>query len=106
MLLWIIRYFNQARSTLSIENTLLILDNAPYHISESTKGKILKLNLNAIYLPPYSPILAPVEQFFMLIKFKIKFINKSKGVNFNSKGGVEAICHSWDLLKYSAFRYI
>ena len=59
-LLWIIRYFIQARSTLSIENTVLILENAPYHISESTRGKILKLNLNAMYLPPYSPILATV----------------------------------------------
>ena len=59
-LLWIIRYYIQARSTLSIENTVLILDNAPYHISESTRGKILKLNLNAMYLPPYSQILAAV----------------------------------------------
>ena len=41
----------------------LILDNNSYHWSKDAISKINELNLNVIFLPPYSPNLAPVEQF-------------------------------------------
>ena len=52
------------------KNPILLLDNASYHTSRETKLSINELGFEAWYLPPYSPVLAPVEQYFKQIKTK------------------------------------
>jgi transposase len=44
-----------------------------------------------VYLPPYSPTLAPVEMIFGFIKSNIKKKYQSKSINFGKKEGNEAI---------------
>ena len=68
-----------------------MLDNAPYHSSIATKEIIKKLRLSVYFLPPYSPALAPVEQFFKIVKSKVRSLENIKGVNFGSKNGEELI---------------
>ena len=57
-----------------------MLDNASYHSSKNTKERLVNLEFNTKFLPPYYPNLAPVEQFFKLLKSKIRIIDlKTKG---------------------------
>ena len=41
-----------------------MLDNASYHSSKNTKERLVNLEFNTKFLPPYSHNLAPVEQLF------------------------------------------
>lgn len=54
------------------KNYYLIMDNAPIHQSKQIEEEIIKRNYRCIYLPPYSPELNPIEQFWSVVKSKIK----------------------------------
>ena len=68
-----------------------MLDNASFHTSKDTKEKLINLGLNAKFLPPYSPILAPVEQFFKLLKSEIESYNFENRVKLKTKEGIELV---------------
>ena len=40
----------------------LVLDGAGYHRSDIVKNEAKRLNIDLIYLPPYSPNLNPIER--------------------------------------------
>jgi putative transposase len=46
----------------------LILDNLPVHKSKKVQSKAMDLNIQLIYLPPYSPDLNPIEFIWKSIK--------------------------------------
>lgn len=46
----------------------LILDNVRFHHSPEVKEACIRKNLNILFLPPYSPQLNPIEEFFGIIK--------------------------------------
>ena len=50
----------------------LILDNYSVHKSVFIKKIALNLNIELIYLPPYSPHLNPIEQIWRQMKREIK----------------------------------
>ena len=50
------------------ENTVLLLDNAPYHRSKVVMEKLVQLKLPIMFLGPYQFKLAPVELMFSYIK--------------------------------------
>ena len=50
------------------KNTLLLLDNAPYHRSDQTRAAIRKLGLRVIFSGPYSFESAPIETWFAHLK--------------------------------------
>ena len=89
--LWVIKYFLKRRNLDSPDKTVIMLDNAPYHSSETTKLKFNNLNLSVMFLPPYSPVLAPVEQYFKLIKSIIRSRKSEESVNFRTNKGRELI---------------
>ena len=60
----ILNYFLELRTLNSSEKTLIMVDNAAYHSSRDTKDKMKNMNFDFMFLPPYSSILAPVEQYF------------------------------------------
>ena len=100
--LWIINYFLKLRNLNWDNKSVIILDNAPYHWSKSTINRMSSLHLNIEFLPPYSPMLAPVEGLFKLIKSKIRSWGTAKGVNFSSKEGTKLILSAWnDIKNYS-----
>lgn len=45
----------------------LVMDNASIHKSQPMQRKIEKRGYNIMYLPPYSPELNPIEQFWALV---------------------------------------
>ena len=50
------------------ENTVILLDNAPYHTSDSTVKLMGGLNIPVIYTGPYSYDAAPIELLFAAFK--------------------------------------
>ena len=50
---------------------IILLDNWPYHKSKRTIDKFNNINLNMMFLPPYSSSFASIELIFGLIKQKL-----------------------------------
>ncbi|KAG1173555.1 hypothetical protein G6F70_005774 [Rhizopus microsporus] len=50
----------------------LIMDNAPIHKSEDIAKYIISRGYRYAYLPSYSPELNPIEQFWSVVKSKLK----------------------------------
>ena len=50
------------------------MDNAAFHKSEKSKTLITQTGCRILFLPPYSPDLNPIEQFWTYLKNKIKNI--------------------------------
>lgn len=50
----------------------IIMDNAPIHVPKLIDPVITKRGYTPIYLPPYSPELNPIEQFWAVVKGKVK----------------------------------
>jgi transposase len=53
--------------------SVLVMDNASFHHSEHVKQLCSDVGVKLVYLPPYSPDLNPIEEFFSVLK---KYIQK------------------------------
>ena len=51
-----------------LKNTVILLDNAPYHASEGTIGLLEGLNIPTIFTGPHSYDAAPIELLFAAFK--------------------------------------
>lgn len=63
-------------------NTLLVLDNVPFHHSNNVKKYIEDKNVKILYTPPYSPWFNPIENIFGIIKNKFR---KNKNISESFK---------------------
>ena len=52
------------------DNIYMILDNCSYHKSSETIKQLWNSEMKIVFLPPYSPSLAPIELIFEWIKIK------------------------------------
>jgi len=50
------------------ENSLFLMDNAPYHVSEQARGHLRKMQVPVMFSGPYSYSAAPIETLFSLLK--------------------------------------
>ena len=50
----------------------LVMDNAPIHTSENIAKYVEPRGYHCTYLPPYSSELNPIEQFWSVVKSKVK----------------------------------
>lgn len=50
----------------------LILDQAPYHRAQEVKDKAKELNINLVYLPPYSPNLNLIERLWKVMNEHVR----------------------------------
>jgi transposase len=53
-------------------NSVLVMDNASFHHSERIEQMYLAAGVKFLYLPPYSPDLNPIKEFFAELKAFIK----------------------------------
>ena len=81
--LFILKYAIEFLNMDSNNDLILVLDNASIHLSTESKSTLIKLNFNVMYLPAYSPMLAPVELFFRLVKNKIRAHLHDQNICFN-----------------------
>ena len=65
------------------DSVIWILDNWRSHKSATSIRRISKLKTKRIFIPPYSPMLAPVEQASRSLNTRIKRKVRTKGVNLN-----------------------
>ncbi|CEP07108.1 hypothetical protein [Parasitella parasitica] len=54
------------------KDNYLIMDNAPIHTNDAIKLLNESRGYRCVYLPPYSPDLNPIEQFWSICKSKLK----------------------------------
>lgn len=50
----------------------LVMDNAPIHTPSVVQAEIERRGYKVMYLPPYSPFLNPIEEFWSKVKAGIK----------------------------------
>jgi transposase len=50
----------------------IVMDNAPIHTADEIEEIISKRGYRSIYLPPYSPELNPIENFWSTMKSYVK----------------------------------
>ena len=55
---------------LNLKNVIFFMDNAKIHKCKALKPLFSKINI--FYNAPYSPFLNPIEEFFALLKHKIR----------------------------------
>ena len=69
------------RNGLHLFKCLIIMNNASVHRSTLMKNYFNENHLNVVFLPAYSPELAPVERYFSMLKKKV--IRNSYGLQAN-----------------------
>ena len=57
----------------------VILDNASFHKAAKTRELIERAGCSLLFLPPYSPDLNPIEEWWAILKAKIKTILTNLG---------------------------
>ncbi|CEG73278.1 hypothetical protein RMATCC62417_08689 [Rhizopus microsporus] len=72
-------YLNFIRKTLDemdknplMKGFFIVMDNVPIHTHKDIDELITSRGYRSIYLPPYSPELNPIEQFWSVVKNKVK----------------------------------
>lgn len=50
----------------------LVMDNAPIHTADEIKEMVKERGYKCVYLPPHSPELNPIENFWSVVKNKVK----------------------------------
>ena len=77
----------------------LLMDNASIHTSETTITEWRGLGFKLLFVPPYSPQYAPVENAFGAIKSHIRSSNRLNVINYNKSSGFEWILRAVGSLK-------
>lgn len=69
----IVDFLNSIRNGYLDSGTIkLVLDGAGYHRSDIVKNEAKRLNIDLIYLPPYSPNLNPIERLWKVMNDKAR----------------------------------
>ena len=89
--LLVLKYVLFQSKALSKFNVWITLDNAPVHTSYKSMEILKWLKIEAYFLPPHSPELAPVELFFRWIKKKILSKYNKDLINFDKIEGRKTI---------------
>ncbi len=55
-----------------MKGSYIVMDNAPIHKPATVRQCIEKRGYKCVYLPPYSPFLNPIEEFWSKVKFAVK----------------------------------
>jgi transposase len=56
---------------------IVVMDNASFHKSQKTRELIERRGARLLYLPPYSPDLNPIENYWALLKLYVRKYNTS-----------------------------
>jgi hypothetical protein len=71
-----IKFMNELLDVMDLDQSLkgsyIVMDNASIHKSNPMKRMIESRGFHVMYLPPYSPELNPIEQFWAIVKGKLK----------------------------------
>ena len=74
-----------------LDKVLIILDNAAIHKSKQMKKLYIEEGLRVLFLPAYSPELAPIEKFFSRIKRNVLKEASGKLLNWRSDSAMKIL---------------
>ncbi|EIE79882.1 hypothetical protein RO3G_04587 [Rhizopus delemar RA 99-880] len=57
---------------INVKGFYIVMDNVPIHKNTDIERYIINRGYGCVYLPPYSPELNPIEQFWSVVKSKLK----------------------------------
>ena len=86
------KYIN-SKNYISGRRLSIILDNASYHKTKKISDKLIGMNCNVLYLPPYTPQFQPIDIFFGIAKCKLRELKVKDAVKLNWKEG-ESLVHN------------
>jgi transposase len=66
------------------KNSVLVLDNARFHKSAKTKELVEQAGCHLLFLPPYSPDLNPIENYWAILKSKVRNLSDFTSSLFES----------------------
>jgi transposase len=72
--------------------SVIVMDNASFHRTERVERLCYEAGVKLMYLPPYSPYLNPIEEFFAELK---AFIKQNWETFENSPGQVFDVFLEW-----------
>lgn len=67
----------------------LVMDNVPYHKSNTTEELLSKNNIHLVFQPPYSPDLNPIEPSWTHTKNDIRKLSYTNNLTF-----IDKLCNS------------
>ena len=74
-----------------LEKVLILLDNAPSHRAKTIKDYFKASETSVIFLPPYSPELAPVEKYFSILKNLVSKDKCQNTMSWKTEKGIDLI---------------
>lgn len=77
------------------------MDNTPIHTSKDVDELVLSKGYKCVYLPPYSPQLNPIEQFWSVLKNKVK--RSEFGDKYDLKLRITVACGATPFNHFEAF---
>ena len=94
------------KSNMNIENREieLILDNWAVHSVKATIQALKEIGICIYFIPPYCPELAPIENYFSILKQEVLSKWEATQINLNSSEGKEFIMKWSESLQESIIR--
>ena len=83
----------------SLSNCLLVMDNCPTHHAKIVLDFLQSARINVVFLPTYTPELAPVEQMLRSFKERTKRNQASNASKFLSNDGSELIISTIKMIR-------
>ena len=85
--LWDLKKYINSKNYFSGWRFSVILDNASYHKTKKISEKLVDMNCNVVYLPPYTPQFQPIEIFFGIVKCKLRELKLKDVVQLDWREG-------------------
>ena len=86
----------------SLQDWLILMDNAATHRSKTVKGYVEEQKLNIAFIPTYSPEWAPIEKYFSLLKRIIVEKRRGRTTNFKTQSSMDLIGKSMEYIPQAA----
>ena len=83
-----------SNSYFGYERVILLLDNWAYHKSSTSISILLKLGYTIVFLPAYSPEIAPIEMYFSILRRNLRDSLKKERVRFSVRNNKTKIFDS------------
>ena len=78
----VIKWIRRVLAPVIKQGMTIILDNATFHNNSTVIKAFTDIGLNVLFLPPYSPDLNPIENYWAVLKKRLQSLN-TKTKNFN-----------------------
>ena len=89
-------YLKKVLMPVLAEGSIIVMDNASFHKGGNIADLVKKAGCSILYLPAYSPDLNPIENWWFVIKNKVRYLVSTTKKTFMKciSLAFERICHA------------